>query len=706
MMADAELPKVTILGKTFYYYETKKGETLPDIVARYGWDLSKLEKSNSGVEVNPASGTLLYYPVTSSTSEISAGENNSKNIPSTLTHTVKSGETLYGISKMYGVPLDSLYLLNPGSEKGINKGMKLLIHQPYHLTSLSSEALSSEASTSNTTDNIPQNQIVSSSAPGYIYHTVKDEESLYGISKNYNTTIDELFKLNPGLKAGNPKAGEILRVKADTHIPEMIHKVVEETHLDSLSLYKARRGDSWESIASAANVTVDQLKESNPGVEKVEKGALIHIPVVSTISVDKLIAISGDNKNADEATISKVYEEAHQSGVTPVIIDSVTTIPQVGIAVVLTDAAPSGQESTSKHNKNMEFSRGAIAAVDALKLYPFKTRLTVINGALPEDSIKTLLRDFSPAMIISTSDTSLPSYIIDYSDETSTMLVNAFYVKDESYADHSNVVQYLTPASFMYSEIADYFNDKFNDYKLVVAGHPDESDEIGNNLIRSFIQRNSKSVEEIDITTIDQYILDSPSGKYIIYGTPSVQADVKALLDKVSNLQTKNPGSDIRVIGRPSWIQYAIPLKLEFERTSVNIPSRFYFDPQDPATKEFIDHYYSIFNLRPIKAFPSYCATAYDIITYFAPNLASTKGDFNLSFSDYPTLQVPMSLERMSNWSGLVNKGIYIISFNPVSGVERIMLPQIAPAELPFDSIAPESEQVPIVENLLVQPAK
>ena len=36
--ADTQLPTVTIMGKTFYTYVAKKGESLFGIANRFGWD--------------------------------------------------------------------------------------------------------------------------------------------------------------------------------------------------------------------------------------------------------------------------------------------------------------------------------------------------------------------------------------------------------------------------------------------------------------------------------------------------------------------------------------------------------------------------------------------------------------------------------------------------------------------------------------------
>nr|HAD50117.1 lytic transglycosylase [Algoriphagus sp.] len=53
------------------------------------------------------------------------------NTPSKMTHTVSPGETLYAISKKYGVTVDQLKTWNQiGSQNIISVGQKLTIFKP------------------------------------------------------------------------------------------------------------------------------------------------------------------------------------------------------------------------------------------------------------------------------------------------------------------------------------------------------------------------------------------------------------------------------------------------------------------------------------------------------------------------------------------------------------------------------------------------
>ena len=171
---DHQLPKVTILGKSFYYYETLKGETLDDIADRYGWNLEELKKTNTEVSGKPSAGTLLYYPAKS----VAQSSKDSKMCTASdrsHIHVVLSGETAYGIAKLYNIPLDSLYSLNPELIKGLKKGDKIQIKQYIAQNQQPSNSETDITNQSSSTTLQSQNKEDKSKLEaGYIYHTVSD----------------------------------------------------------------------------------------------------------------------------------------------------------------------------------------------------------------------------------------------------------------------------------------------------------------------------------------------------------------------------------------------------------------------------------------------------------------------------------------------------------------------------------------------------
>lgn len=142
------------------------------------------------------------------------------------TYTVKAGDTLWGISNQFGVSVTELANLNNVNAQNLQIGQVLTI-----------------PSTSGTNPNTM-----------FMYTVVKGD-SLYKIAQKYNTTVDEIVKLN-NLKSTNLSIGQVLR------IPEMYINY-DETNIPEFINYTVKKGDTLYSIAKNNNVSVDTIKKDN-----------------------------------------------------------------------------------------------------------------------------------------------------------------------------------------------------------------------------------------------------------------------------------------------------------------------------------------------------------------------------------------------------------------------------------------------------------
>ena len=143
-----------------------------------------------------------------------------------MTYTVKPGDTLYGISNQFGVSVTELAELNNIKGSLLNIGQVL---------------------------NIPTKE--GNNPNNMFMYTVKKGDSLYSIAKKYNTTVNEIIKLNY-LKNNNLSIGQVLR------IPETYTKE-EELVLPNYINYTVKKGDTLYSIAKKYNVSVDTIKKDN-----------------------------------------------------------------------------------------------------------------------------------------------------------------------------------------------------------------------------------------------------------------------------------------------------------------------------------------------------------------------------------------------------------------------------------------------------------
>ena len=118
-----------------------------------------------------------------------------------LSHVVLERQTLYSISKAYGVTEEALYEANPSlRETGLQKNAILLI--PFH------ENAAPESSVEST----DQKQAETSS---YTEHTVKWYEDIEDIARRYDVSVKDIMELN-GLKSKKLSTRQVLKIPVKT----------------------------------------------------------------------------------------------------------------------------------------------------------------------------------------------------------------------------------------------------------------------------------------------------------------------------------------------------------------------------------------------------------------------------------------------------------------------------------------------------------
>ncbi len=182
-------------------------------------------------------------------------------------HTVKSGETIYSLSKVYHVPSEQILLINNEVVTNLKAGDVLRIpvidsnYTPYPLTKVT-----------------------------FIEHKVQRKESLFGIAQQYGVTQDEIIKYNPQIQNGIKK-GMVLKIPVE-----------EKTKLqgeDELFIYhQVRRGENLQTIASLYGVNVDVLKKIN-NIEDVKEGNIVAIPK-KELSEDQIYLLKNNAKKTPD----------------------------------------------------------------------------------------------------------------------------------------------------------------------------------------------------------------------------------------------------------------------------------------------------------------------------------------------------------------------------------------------------------------------
>lgn len=154
---------------------------------------------------------------------------------STATHLVERKETIYSISKKYGISMESLCEMNPELKTGnLKSGMKLKVSNaspeiiPSKIEANKEELKVTEEPTRGTAKS-SEAKLVEKATVGDLIHKVEPKESLFRISKKYNVSVSELQKLNPSVASGLPVGFDLIIKKGTAETNVVAPLVVMET---------------------------------------------------------------------------------------------------------------------------------------------------------------------------------------------------------------------------------------------------------------------------------------------------------------------------------------------------------------------------------------------------------------------------------------------------------------------------------------------
>lgn len=175
-------------------------------------------------------------------------------------HVVQKGNTLWGLYKLYDVPVEKIIEKNPGVENGLQEGQTVYIPVPI----------------------VTEQKI----------HIVLAGETLYSIARKYDVDVKELAKWNPESSQGL-KEGQQLKIFVATYITgEKAAPVVEKenkspdrnpitvTFNDSIVEHIVTEGETLYAIARRYMVSADKIIEFNNKKNNILKpGELLRIPL-------------------------------------------------------------------------------------------------------------------------------------------------------------------------------------------------------------------------------------------------------------------------------------------------------------------------------------------------------------------------------------------------------------------------------------------
>lgn len=314
-------------AKDYYYImrDTPNNET---VIVEYGF------ADSSGDDVSQLKNNWedLAEAVTKAIVEYAGGTYQA--LADSNYYTVQSGDSLWSISKKFGITVDELKQANNLTSNLLSIGQNLYIPSKetnvttneyvvvkgdtlYGIASKFGTTVDNLKSINNlTTDSLAIGQILkipNAEESNTNTYTVKSGDTLYAIANKYNTTVNELKELN-NLTSNTLSIGQVLKVPG------------ENTNTDT---YTVKSGDTLYKIAQEYNTTVDEIKSLNNLTS-------------NTLSIGQVLKIPGTNSNYVTYTVKSgdtLYSIAREFGTTVSAITSLnnlsTTVLSIGQKLLL-----------------------------------------------------------------------------------------------------------------------------------------------------------------------------------------------------------------------------------------------------------------------------------------------------------------------------------------------------------------------------------
>ena len=177
-----------------------------------------------------------------------------------VTYRVRRGDNMRSVARRLGVSPATIMKSNGLRSQRLRVGQTLRVNVPI----VTRQTTTSRPTTTRSTPDTP----VASTK----FYVVRKGDTLYSIANRYSITASALRNAN-NISGNNISVGQRLTINASgtptkrhvvlEEVPERVQKQVSKRPLAKKKTYKVRKGDTLFSIASSANMSVNQLKKLN-----------------------------------------------------------------------------------------------------------------------------------------------------------------------------------------------------------------------------------------------------------------------------------------------------------------------------------------------------------------------------------------------------------------------------------------------------------
>lgn len=551
-------------------------------------------------------------------------------------HTVEPGNTLWGLQQMYGVKVEDIMSNNSNLNEGLSVGQKIIIPVPNYVKPL----------------------------PETSKYKVKKGETLYGLSRKFNTTVDELIKINPELSKGLKK-GQLIQVpgKIESEIAEEIEpEIIDEpvpnpfvadtiletqetvtvSFSDSIVRHNVMSHETMYSISKRFMVSIEKIMEINKlSTTRLSEGQVLVIPVKS----ERITKVP-------VKPVPDVYEPDDNE---PLIFE---IKERYKIAVILPlhlDYGPGYSKYVS--SVATQFYMGALMALDSLKAMGLNADVHFFDSKNDSAAVQALVNGsefLDVDLVIGPFFSKTQAIVAEYCKNNKIRMVCP--VSSESKLLEKNRLVYASVPSniTLVTGLAQYVLRTHAKDKIILVKSTDKDDLPLYEAFRKSFNESpmlGESRPALRETTIDgmKSYLDRSSKNIIIIPTLDKTTGIR-FMNTLNRSSFKAKPDEIYVFGMKEWVDFTDINNIYKNKFNLHFGSPnfvdYYTDEMIELNRTFRREYNTDMSKMAVQA--------YDVFLFYCSNFFLENQKPNLMMNNF-------RMEQFSESDGYENQNVFIL---------------------------------------------
>lgn len=645
-MPEAEAAKIASTDESdrnLVMHEVKSGETLYSLSRKYNIPESEILFFNPGAK-NLKAGSIIYLPASGERTKPEESAEQAKqddllfaegtaDREDYFEHTILTGETLWSVTQKYQISEKELKKLNPALQDGFPAGLTLKI--PVKKEDL--------------TEARPVNE------EAFTRHQVKAGETLYGLASQYNLTIPEIRKFNPGLHNRNLVIGEVLLIPGKPEITTQ--DVTGGAETDSLPDDISPLESDYYNVEIPIRIPPSCRWQHNRRPSSDTYDVALFLPLY--IHTNDMMTRNGPEDEMQD------YSAFTEESVDTMLQDTLVEMEKPREVF-------NGFYRDTEHY--LQFYEGVLLAVDSLQRAGMNIRLHVYDTRQNADSIREFIHHpqfLRTDLIIGPVFDQVQKEVAGIAAKNEIPLVSPLSSKSGNLESNPFYFQVNPTREFLTEKTAEliaeeYFNSNFIVINTTNSAGLTEGKVI--DLVREKLSHQGLW-GQADGITFNSYNFSrqgpfelsrllSKEKENVIFVRSMNEGDLSLILSNINNLADNYP---ITIIGFNRYDQFHSISREFFHNLKLQYVDPYWTDYEHPDTKRMRNKYIGNFHTEP----GNFGMQGYDVAFYFLSALMRYGKHFEecLPYHRVHLTQGNFSFMKVSPYGGYMNQGVSVISY-------------------------------------------